>query len=282
MSDSGEQPLRMALHERHAAAGAVMAIEDGWEVPLHYGDPEAEYDRALRQAGVLDVSDVGRIRIRGDGALEMLEHLCTADVARQEDDTATYTLLCNEAGRILDHGLIVRLEGYWMLTCSPSRRTAVLEHLQAHAEQFGARVDDQTLKTSMLAVVGPGAPAILDAVLPLRVSGLPRGSAKVGSMLIARYLAMRTGPTRLWSLEVMLPNMLVGRAWDFITNKAGGNCIVPVGRAVRERLRVEAGLPRWGQEIDEAATPLSAGLTGAVDLIRDFLGAEALRELAGP
>jgi aminomethyltransferase len=281
MSEATDPLNRTALHDRHLAAGAEMHVEDGWEMPRSYGDADEEHGRVRSRAGVFDVSHIGRLRVRGEGALEMLEHLCTADVARQEDDTAIYTLLCNEGGGIIDHALVVRLEGYWMLTCSPHRRAAVLGHLQAHAGGFGAAVDDQTLKTSMLSVVGPEAPAILDAVLPEKPSALPRGAAKVGSLLIARYLAMRSGATRLWSLEVMLPNTLAGRAWDFITARAGANVIAPAGLAVRDRLRTEAHLPRWGREIDETTSPVAAGLLHAVDLDKDFLGAPAVREAAG-
>jgi aminomethyltransferase len=276
MTESDEAALRTALHDKHIAAGAEMVVEDGWLVPARYGDAEAEYEQVRRRAGALDLSDIGRIRVRGDGALEMLEHVCTSDVARQEDDTAAYSLLCNERGGIIDHVLVVRLEGYWLLTCSPPARRRVLEHLSAQAEGFGAKVDDQTTKTSMLSVVGPGAAEILDAVLPQRPSELPRGAAKAGSMLIAKYVAMRTGATRLWSLEVMVPNMLVGRAWDFITRKAGHHAVAPVGRIVRERLRVEAGLARWGRQFTEDAGPVAAGLARAVCWEKDFLGKAAI------
>ena len=243
MTDQNETALRTALHSRHLAAGAEMLAEDGWLVPLSYGDAAEECRRVHARAGIFDVSSVGRIRIRGDGALDLLEHLCTADVARQEDDTALYTLLCSEEGGILDGALIVRLEGYWLLTCSPGNRQKVLDHLQAHAEQFGARIDDQTTKTSMLALVGPQAPAILDDVLPEKVSPAPRRAVRAGSMIIARYVAVRAGPTRLWSMEVMLPNMMVGPAWDFITAKAGDNVIWPAGRAAREVLRIAEWRP---------------------------------------
>ena len=278
MTDGDEAALRTALHDRHIAAGAEMVVEGGWLVPARYADAEAEYEQVRRRAGVLDLSDVGRIRVRGEGALEMLEQLCTADVARQEDETAIYSLLCNASGGIIDHVLVVRLEGYWLLTCSPPARRGVMEHLAEHADGFGAKVDDQTLKTSMLSVVGPGAAEILDAVLPQRPSELPRGAVKAGSMLIARYVAMRTGATRLWSLEVMLPNMLVGRAWEFITHKAGHHAVAPVGRIVRERLRVEAGLARWGREFTEQVDPVAAGLGHAVCWEKEFLGKAAMEQ----
>ena len=273
----GTELLRTALHARHVAAGAEMGPVCGWEMPRHYGDPQAEYERARARAAVMDVSHVGRIRVRGDGAVDLLERLCTADVGRQEDDRAQYTLLLNQAGGILADAMVVRLESFWVLTVAPARRQAVLAHAQALAGDFGAKVDDQTFKTSMLATVGPAAGAILDRVLPKKPSRLARGSALTGSMLIARYIASRTGPTRLWSLEVMLPNMLAGKAWQFITHKAGDNAIAPAGLLVRDRLRADAGIGAWGEDFDESSTPVSAGLMKAVDLGHDFLGRDAVR-----
>jgi len=212
----------------------------GWAVPAHYGDAEAELARARRRAAVLDVSCVARIRIRGGGALDVLEEVCTADAAKQEDNTAVGTLLRSESGRAQDDGLLVRLEGFWVLTCDPHRREAVLGRLQSVAERLGAKVDDQTLKTTMFQVVGPGAPEILDRLLPERVSALPAGAARLGAYMMARYIVTRTGAGPSWSLEVTVPNMLAGLAWDFITRKAGTDAIAPAGWLAREALLAQA------------------------------------------
>jgi len=269
-------PNRSPLHEYHVKAGARLAVRDGWEMPANYGLLDDECAQLHSRAAVMDLACDGRIRIRGDGALGMLERLCTADVARQEDDTAIGSLLLNQRGGIIDLVTVMRLDGWWVLTCTPSRRQAVLAHLQSYAGQFDAKVDDQTLKTATVAVVGPMAAEILDGFLPDKPSRLAPGEVKVGSMLIARYLAARTGATGLWSLEVTLPNMLVGQAWKFVTAKAGGSAIPPAGADAREVLRIEARLPRWGNEMDEDTDPISAGLAAAVCLEKDFLGAEAV------
>jgi aminomethyltransferase len=255
-----------------------MVVRDGWEVPADYGQCRDECIQLHTRAAVMDLTADGRIRIRGDGALSMLERLCTADVARQEDDTAIRSLLLNQRGCVIDMVTVMRLDGWWVLTCSPARRQAVLEHLQSHAGQFDAKVDDQTFKTATLAVVGPMGAEILDRFLPDKASGLAGGAVKVGSMLIANYIAARTGATDLWSLEVTLPNMLVGQAWKFITAKAGQNenALPPAGMDARDVLRIEAHLPRWGHEMDEDTDPISAGLGGMVCFEKDFLGAEAV------
>jgi aminomethyltransferase len=272
----GVQPNRSPLYDSHVSAGARMVVRDGWEVPADYGQCRDECIQLHTRAAVMDLTADGRIRVRGDGALGMLERLCTADVARQEDDTAIRSLLLNQRGCVIDMVTVMRLDGWWVLTCSPSRRQAVLEHLQSHAGQFDAEVDDQTFKTATLAVVGPMGAEILDRFLPDKASGLAGGAVRVGSMLIANYIAARTGATDLWSLEVTLPNMLAGQAWKFITAKAGQHALSPAGMDAREVLRIEARLPRWGNEMDDGTEAVSAGLAAMVCFEKDFLGADAV------
>ena len=283
-SQSQPGPLQTPLHAKHVAMEATMADECGWTMPLSYRGALDEVGLVRTRAGVCDVSHVGRIRIRGDGTLDLLERICTADVAGQEDDTAQLTLLCNERGGIIDAGFLLRLENQWLLTTGPGNREKVLAHVQALADRFGAKADDQTRKSALLSVSGPMAPQLLDAVLPEKVAHTPRGWVKMGSLLIARYIAMRTGATGQWSLEVMVPAMMASQAWRFITQKAGDNAIAPFGSAARDVLRIEAGLPRYGHELNETVDPITAGLERAVDLDHDFIGRDAVAKIkqAGP
>ena len=276
-----EQLLKTALHDTHLAAGATMGVEGGWAVPMSYRGALEEAAEVRNHAGVFDVSHVGRIRIRGDEGLELVEKLCTADVVHQEDDTARFTLLLNESGGVLADALIVRLDGWWLITTDPCNRLKVLEHARAAGEAMAVKVDDQTLQTAMVAVSGPAARDVLDAALPQRPGDLPRGSAKVGSLMIARYIAMRTSYTGLWGLEVMLPKMFAPRAWRFITQKAADNCLSAAGMGAREVLRIEAGLCRYARELNETIDPLTAGLGWAVDFEHDFVGRDALARIRG-
>ena len=271
-----EQPLRTELYEKHTTRGAQMARREGWELPLTYSSVSEEVARTRCQGSIFDISHLGRLRIRGDGALDLLERLCTTDVAHQEDNTAAYTLLCNEGGGIIADGWLVRAENFWLLTTGAATREKVLRHLRAHATELDVKIDDQTMLTCHLLVAGRGAAARLDAVLPVKPSLMPRRAVRLGSLMIARYLAIRVGWCDEWALEVILPNMLADRAWTFITENAGAGCIPPAGIAARDVLRIEAGLPRYGHELNDSIDPMTAGLEHAVVLNHDFIGSQAL------
>ncbi len=265
-----------ALHHKHAALEAKMADVSGWQMPLSYGSVIDEVMAVRQRASVFDITHLGRIRIRGTEASELLHKVCTADAMRQEDDTAVYTLLLNEKGGILADGFIIRLPAFHVLTVAACNRDKILEHLRAAAGALDVKIDDQTEKTTHLCVCGPKASEILDSVLPMSVSDMPRGAARMGSLMIARYIALRAGFCRQWALEVMVPNMVAAQAWDYITKNAGENCIAPAGHAARDVIRIEDALPRYGHEINETTDPVTAGLTRAVDMETDFIGRDAI------
>ena len=262
----------------HTAADAVIGEEGGWEVPISYGNAGKEARVVRSRAGIFDVSHLGRIRIRGNGALDLLERVCTADVAHQEDDTAIHTLLCNEQGGIIDECFLLRLPKFWVLTTNAANRQKVIEHLESQ-EFDDVKIDDQTEKVYQFAVSGPGAKDILRAVLPISIDDLADGEAKMGSLMIANYIATRVSYSGEWTLEVMVPGMFAGKAWGFITKKAGDNAVPPVGMAARDILRIEAGRCRYGHETNEMTNPVTAGLMSCVDLNHEFIGADAISKL---
>ena len=267
---------KLPLDSAHRALGASMGAEGGWEVPLSYSGPLTEAAEARRLASVFDISHVGRIRIRGSDAMSLVEKVCTTDVAHQEDDTAAYTLLLNESGGVLADAIVARLEGFWLITTDPCNRIKVLDHAMSVAEGMSVKVDDQTDKGAMVAVSGPGARDVLDSVLPEKPGDLAPGAAKIGSMMIARYIVMRTSYTGMWGLEVILPKMFIAKAWRFITEKAGDKALKPAGMVARDILRIEAGLCRYGHELNETIDPITAGLESLVDFEHEFIGRPAL------
>jgi aminomethyltransferase len=265
---SEPEVLRSPLHDHHVSAGAVMGQRDRWDVPLRYapadggaGAAAAEADAARTRAGAFDVTPWGRIRIRGAGAAELLGALAGPEALRQEDDTVCAAAFqgkrVQSPSSAAEDGYsprfpspdspvrLVRLADFWLVLTESCDRAAALEILQQAAAQHSAKVDDQTRQTAMIAVVGPDAPRLLDAVLPIKMTDLPDGHARAGSVLIARYIALHNDlPARppsqsapLWRMEVILPTMLAGRAWTFLTQKAGAGRVAPCGMEAMDLLR---------------------------------------------
>jgi len=276
--------IHSALHEKHQALEAVFGDVAGWEMPLSYRGAIQEANTVRLRAGVFDFSHAGRFRIRGDGALALLERVCTHDVVHQEDDTAEPTLLLNARGGILDTGRLLRMEDGWMLTVSPINRHKVLDHLSPLAEELDAKLDDRTEKEATLLIAGPSAAGLLDPlltdVMSEPASKLPAGAVRSGTYLLARYAVARTDELGMWSVEVTMSNLFATKAWRFITEKAGDRCIAPTGLAAWDVLRVEAGVPAYGHEVNETFDPYLAGLADRVSLDHDFIGADACRSLA--
>ena len=271
--------LQTPLHETEKQAGARMVDFAGWEMPLLFTGILDEHGKTRADATVFDVSHMGRLRVRGDWAFKLLDRACTADVVGQEDNSARYSLLCNEDGGIVDDIFVIRLEDQWLVVCNATNRQKVLAHLEELNEQggFKADIDDQTLRTAMLAVQGPRAMEKLAAALPMDLAGLKRHEVLAGSYMMVKYVASRTGYTGEDGLEVIVPAMAASTAWKFITSDKGG--IVPAGLGARDVLRLEAGLPLYGHELNETIDPISAGLEKAVRATGEFVGSAALAKI---
>jgi aminomethyltransferase len=271
-----EKPDHLALHGKHAAMEARFGPEASHLVPLSYASPLEEVQQAHRDIAICDVSSLTRLRISGDQAPDLLERLCTHDVARQEDDTAQLTCLCRQDGGILDCGYLYRMENHWLLTGDAGNRAKLLEHVNDQASDFDVKIKDQTDRSCQFWVTGREAPRQLDELLGRKISDLEPGEIRSESYLVAKIVVSRTGYGPLWSLEAIVPGLLAGQAWQFLTSKAKDKALKPLGYVARDILRIEAGLPRYGHEINEMVDPFTAGLDRCVDLDHDFIGAEAL------
>ncbi len=271
--------LRTPLYEAHVRAGARMVDFAGWSMPLLYTGILQEHAATRSGATVFDVSHMGRLRVRGEAAYKLLDRACTADVVHQEDNTAQYSLLCNDSGGVIDDIFTYRLDDSWLVVCNASNRLKVLEHLARlnRGGGFGAAIEDETLGTAMLAVQGPTALAKLQAVLPLDIIGMRRHDVAQGQVLALSYIASRTGYTGEAGLEVILPAAAAMQAWAYITAPAIG--VIPAGLGSRDVLRLEAGLPLYGHELNEQTSPISAHLGFAVRPDGDYVGAAAIAEV---
>jgi aminomethyltransferase len=270
--------LTTPLHDRHVAAGASMVEFGGYDMPLQYTSMREEHLAVRNQAGIFDLSHMGEVRFRGDGAEATVQRLVANDVSRLEPGGALYGVMCNDGGGIVDDVVVYRLEdGFWVVI-NAARHDADLAWMGAHLGDDCA-LADESAATALLAVQGPAA---LSIVQPL--TGVQLGEIRGFHSLAAAVAGIparvsRTGYTGEDGVELYCEAPQAPGLWDALL-EAGGDRLRPAGLGARDTLRLEAGLRLYGQDMDDSVDPYSCGLGWTVKLAKgDFLGADALRRL---
>ena len=272
------------FYDFHTSNGAKMVDFAGWDMPIMYRSIIDEHNQTRTSGSIFDVSHMGRLLFSGKDAEKFLNRVFTRDVSVQKIGQCRYGLLCNEAGGILDDVIVSKDKKNWLMVVNASNREKVAAHFDAVRKQMDADIDiaDQTESTAMIALQGPKVVAKVGEHLEA-VPQLKRYTFISDSfMMLMKYTVSRTGYTGEDGVEVILPAKMAGQAMKMLAGKFDKPDAVlkPAGLGARDTLRLEAGMPLYGHELTEQTDPISAGLSWAVNLEKDFIGAEALRKIA--
>jgi aminomethyltransferase len=257
----------------------------GWLMPLRYGSETAEHLAVRSSAGLFDLSHMGEIAVTGPGAGEALDYALTGWLSRLAVGQARYTMICAPDGGILDDLVVYRqADDRFLVVANASNAAVVLAELTQRAAVFGenrVKVSDETDATALIAVQGPNGPAIIASRCPSVVTGLKYYSGCYAEVAGTPAWVARTGYTGEDGFEVYCAVEDAERVWASLT-EAGGAGLVPAGLAARDTLRLEAGMPLYGNELGRDVTPYEAGLGRVVRLDKpgDFVGREALAKAA--
>lgn len=267
--------LRTPLFDSHVALGARIVEFGGWEMPVQYSNGVLAEHAAVRQrVGMFDVSHMGRIRLTGENAADALDRVVTSNIGRLRPGRARYGLICNESGGILDDVVVMRLgEEEFLMVCNAASWDRITAWLGQHCE--GVAINHERDETSMMAVQGPGAVDALQPLVDLELGDAGRFACCSTTVAGTSAFISRTGYTGEDGFEVIVPSAEAERVWQTLNEERG---VAPCGLAARDVLRLEAGLMLYGQDMDDTVTPLEAGLDRFVNLDKEFLGVERLRE----
>ncbi|MEX0655863.1 MAG: glycine cleavage system aminomethyltransferase GcvT [Phycisphaeraceae bacterium] len=278
---------RTPFYEFHREHGAKFVDFAGWEMPIMYRSIRDEHQQVRTAGGLFDVSHMGRLKISGRHARRFLEHVLTRRITDMQEGRCRYSLVCNEQGGVLDDILVYRFSDHWLLVVNASNREKLLQHFQANLGEFTVKIDDQTESTAMVAVQGP---KVMDVIgkFSSEVPTLKKYAFCQKNLLILKMTISRTGYTGEDGVEVILPAKMAGMAVKLLLkDRSDGAVIQPAGLGARDSLRMEAGMPLYGHELDEQTDPLTAGLGFAVNLEKDqdeqgepFIGQAALKKIA--
>jgi aminomethyltransferase len=268
--------LRTPLYDAHLAASARMVEFAGFDMPVQYQGLLEEHAAVRERVGIFDVSHMGEIVIEGPRALECANLLSTNDLTRCANGQAQYGALCNEQGNVIDDIIVYRYSPERLFVCvNASGRDKDFEWMKAHAPQ-GVRVIQESDDWAQIAIQGPQAPALVDSLCQPKVIDLAYYHFREANVAgIPGCIVARTGYTGEDGFEVFVPPHSARKLWDALV--AGG--AVPCGLGARDSLRLEVAYRLYGNDMDEAHTPLEAGLGWIVKLDKPagFIGADALK-----
>lgn len=272
---------RTPLYDRHVEMGAKTVEFGGWDMPVQYTGIIEEHHATRNNAGLFDISHMGQINVTGPDALAYLQHIATQDVATIAEGLANYSLLCYPDGGIVDDIFIYHLPRRYLVVVNASNVDKDFAWMHEHSTGFNVTIDNISDKTTMLALQGPKAEAILDRITDVDVTALWFHGVVEGLLFdeVPAIIA-RTGYTGEDGFELFFEHAYAARVWNGLLEEGADDGLKPIGLGARDSLRFEPKLALYGHEISEAINPYEAGLGWVVKLDKGaFIGREALQAI---
>ncbi|MBA3313675.1 MAG: glycine cleavage system aminomethyltransferase GcvT [Planctomycetaceae bacterium] len=272
--------LKTPLHDWHVAHGGRMVDFAGWSMPVQYSTITDEHQAVRNAAGLFDISHMGRLRVTGTEAASLVERLVTCRISSLKPGRVRYGLMTNEAGGILDDVLIYALgEGDLAIVVNASNRRKIVSWIESHIGDADVAFADDTLQLGMIALQGPRAAELLSSHVDIDLSKLGYYRCLNATVFDLSALVSRTGYTGEDGFEFILPAELAPGLWERLMSLGGGS-VTACGLGCRDTLRLEAAMPLYGHELRESIDPITAGLSFAVALDKNFIGRDAIKQVA--
>ncbi|HKP06869.1 MAG TPA: glycine cleavage system aminomethyltransferase GcvT, partial [Microbacterium sp.] len=278
-----------ALHDRHEALGASFTDFGGWLMPVRYSSDLAEHHAVRTGAGLFDISHMAEFLVTGRDAAAFLDYALAGSVSPMRLGKAKYSLVLAESGGIIDDVIVYRLaDDRFLVIANAGNRDAVATAFAERIDGFEAELEDQTDDTSLIAVQGPAARAIVEATAGIADVAPAFGDLGYYAWSSAAFdgeplFIARTGYTGEDGFELLVPNHVAAALWDALLAAGEPLGLVPAGLAARDTLRLEAGMPLYGHELSLGILPAQAGLGRVVAADKaDFVGRAGLSSVLAP
>jgi aminomethyltransferase len=272
-----------SLHGVHKGLGALFTDFAGWSMPVRYASELAEHKAVREAAGLFDLSHMAEIHVTGKQAADVLDFALVGNLTGVKPGRARYTMICDADGGVLDDLVVYRLaDEHYLVVANAGNAKVVADALAERVAGFDAVVDDRSETTALIAVQGPKAVEILGAVTDADLGALKYYASVPAVVKGHEVLLARTGYTGEDGFELFVPADEAPAVWRILTEAGEAHGLVPAGLACRDTLRLEAGMPLYGNELSTAHTPYHANLGRVVKLDKpgDFVGRDALAKVA--
>jgi aminomethyltransferase len=271
------------LAEAHLALGARMIEFGGWSMPVQYSSIIEEHRAVRERVGLFDLSHMGELYVEGPDAGSALASGLVTNPPGLAVGRAQYSMICTADGGIIDDLIVYRIaETRFLVVANAGNAGAVSDTLAERLGTFKAVLDDRALATGLLAIQGPRSVEVLAPHTDVDLDALRYYAIAEGAVAGIPALVARTGYTGEDGFEVFVETAQTARLWDVLLDAVRSQDGLPIGLGARDTLRLEAGMPLYGNELDLDTNPFEAGLGRIVKLDKpdDFVGRSALEKVA--
>ena len=267
---------RTPLYAVAVGEGAKFQEWYDWELASAYAGVLPEYQAAREGAAVHDSSYVGRLEATGSDVLDLLNRLSTNEVVSLQSGHWAPTVLTTDRGRILDVIIVLNQGDRVILLTSPQTRDQVIQFIDKYTIVDDVALNDVTLTTAMLSLIGPDAWDLLGRLVPSQLDSFgPHRSASISIGGVEGYI-IRRDLGSLPRFELVVDAAKAEMVWEVLIH-AGA---VPLGLESYEVLRVEEAEPRYDRELGESYNPLETGLWGSISFTKGcYIGQEVIARL---
>jgi aminomethyltransferase len=284
MTDTLDAGLHLTpLNDRHVALGARMIDFAGWLMPVQYAGILEEHRAVRERAGLFDLSHMGELFVDGPEAGPALAHALVTNPPALADGRAHYSMIVAPDGGIIDDLIVYRLaDDRFLVVANASNARTVSDALAERLTGFKAVLDDRSLAMALVAIQGPRSIDIVRPITDVDLDALRYYAIAEGAVAGIPALVARTGYTGEDGFEVFVDTGRAIELWDAMTAAGASAGLAPIGLGARDTLRLEAGMPLYGNELDRSTNPFEANLGRVVklDKTNDFVGRSALEKVA--
>ena len=253
---------KLPLHDRHAALGGKFGNFGDWEVPLYFAGILEEHEAVRTRAGIFDISHMGKFYFDGAGTAAFLDSFLPRNILSMESGKALYMPLLNDQGGFVDDIIVYKITDSRFILIVNASNTDKDELWIRSRTPKNVKFKNATSEKGLIALQGPLSVKLLEKVL---------GTPEFSSLGYYRFkewkdgMIARTGYTGEDGFEIMTGFETLGKLWDDLLKAGAGDGVMPIGFGARDTLRLEAGMPLYGHDMDDKISPIEAGLDWAID-----------------
>jgi glycine cleavage system T protein len=267
--------LRSPLADFYLAQGATLGEYHGAIVPARFSDPRLEHEAVRKAAGVFDFSFRAKFALKGDDRVNFLQGMVSNDVRSLAPGQGTYALLLNAHGHILADARIYSEKGRFLLDTDADLRDKVMKIFDHYI--IMDQVEQEPLALFTLGFHGPRARPLLEKTLGIDLPPLSEFGHFSTNYAGFPLRVVRASVTGEEGYEVWVPAAGMMGVWGAACGQAPAYDMLPGGTEALETLRLEAGIPRYGEDLDEYTLPLEAGLENALSFTKGcYVGQEVV------